>query len=87
VRGFGFCGGEADAVDGGVGVVDGAESVVEGGMATAIECLADEENGSAILERLRAEEVEGKADAVEDGGAVVAEGDVADGERGAQSSR
>jgi hypothetical protein len=81
VGGFVLAGGEADAVDGGVGVADGAESLVEGEMAAAVEGLADEENGAAIFGGLVAEEVDGEAEAVEDRGAVVAEAEVVDGER------
>jgi hypothetical protein len=79
VGGLGFSGGETDAVDDGVGVADGAESVFEWEVAAAVESLADEKDGSAVVRRLVAEEVDGEAKGVEDGGSVVAEADVVDG--------
>jgi hypothetical protein len=82
VGGFRFSGGVADAVDDGVGVADGAEGIFELEVAASVEGLADEEDGAAILGWLIAEEVDGEADGVEDGGAVVAEAEIVDGQRG-----
>jgi hypothetical protein len=79
---FGFSGGEADAVDDGVGVADGADGLFELEMAASIEGLADEKDGAAVLGWLVAEEVDRKAEGVEDGGAVVAEAEVVNSERG-----
>ena len=78
--GFGFSGGVADAVDDGVGVADGAEGFFEFEVAAAVEGFADEEDGAAVLGWLGAEEIDGEAEGVEDGGAVVAKAYVADGE-------
>jgi hypothetical protein len=79
VGGLGFSGGETDAVDDGVGVADGAESVFERKVAAAVEGFADEKDGAAVVGGLVAEEVDGEAKGVEDGGSVVAEADVVDG--------
>ena len=49
-------------------------------MAAAVEGFADQENGAAVFGGLVAQELDGEAQAVEDGGAVVAEADVVDGE-------
>ncbi len=77
--GLGLAGGEADAVDGGVGVADGAEGFFEGEVAAAVEGFADEEDGAAVFGGLVAEKVDGEAESVEDGSAVVPEADVVDG--------
>ncbi len=51
-------------------------------MAPSVEGFADKEDGAAVLAWLVPEEVDGEAEGVEDGGAVVAEAEVVDGERG-----
>lgn len=78
--GFGFSGREAYAVDDGVGVTDGAEGFFEGEVAAAVEGFADEKDSSAVVGWLVAEEIDSEAEGVEDGGSIVAEGDVVDGE-------
>lgn len=63
---------EGDAVDNGVGVAYGAESVANGDGTAVVDGLTDEENGTAVLGWLAAQEICGVDDAVEDRGMVVA---------------
>ena len=48
-------------------------------MTAAVEGLADEEDGAAVARRLRPQQIDGEAEGVEDGGALISEAQVVDG--------
>ena len=69
---LGLCAGEAERVDGGVGVAELVEGFGEVDVAALVEGFAEQEDGAAVRRRLLAEQVRGERHGVEDGGAVVA---------------